>query len=137
MIDIRVNTSNTAKATKRSVSKFYYHWLLQYFAKFPVRVRCSLSVIIDERDLPRNAVDPYTLLKMMLNHAIRRDHKETRDVVTRVHRWTRNAPISCELRMCSWAPLDFTTKTFIYARTPIKTKSNLPDASRSNSVAPT
>jgi hypothetical protein len=64
--------------------KFYYHWLLQYFVKFPISDRCGLSVIIDERDLPKDATDPYTPLKIMLNRAIRRDHNETRDVVTRV-----------------------------------------------------
>src|SRR3954453_11711541 len=43
--------------------KFYYHWLLRYFAKFPVRDRCHLRVIIDERDIPGRK-DPYTPLKI-------------------------------------------------------------------------
>src|SRR5215216_1541000 len=34
--------------------KFYYHWLLQHFVKFPIRHRCHLRVIIDERPLPKD-----------------------------------------------------------------------------------
>jgi hypothetical protein len=61
--------------------KFYYHWLLRYFAKFPVRHRCHLRVIIDERSVTG---DPYTTLKIILNHAMRRDFNATADVVTKV-----------------------------------------------------
>src|SRR3954471_20734049 len=61
--------------------KFYFHWLLKHFAKFPIRHRCQLRVIIDERPVKG---DPYTPLKIILNHAIRRDFEATTDVVTRV-----------------------------------------------------
>lgn len=61
--------------------KFYYHWLLKYFVKFPIRHQCHLRVIIDER---KAKGDPYTTLKIILNHAIRRDFKATTDVVTKV-----------------------------------------------------
>jgi hypothetical protein len=64
--------------------KFYYHWLLQYFAKFPVKHRCHLRVIIDQRDLPRDNPDPYTPLKIILNHGIRKEFDTTTDVVTKV-----------------------------------------------------
>src|SRR4029079_1912260 len=37
--------------------KSYYHWLLRYFAKFPLRHQCHLRVIIDDRSLPKNAKD--------------------------------------------------------------------------------
>jgi hypothetical protein len=64
--------------------KFYYHWLLKYFVKFPVRHRCHLRVIIDERPLPKKAPDPYTLLKIILNHGIRKEFQTSTDVVTEV-----------------------------------------------------
>jgi hypothetical protein len=64
--------------------KFYYHWLLRYFAKFPVIHQCQLRVIIDERALPADNPDPYTPLKIILNHGIRKEFKTTSDVVTRV-----------------------------------------------------
>jgi hypothetical protein len=41
-------------------------------------------VIIDERPLPADNPDPYTPLKVILNHAIRRDFKGTTDIVTKV-----------------------------------------------------
>ena len=63
--------------------KFYYHWLLG-FVKFPVKHRCHLRVIIDERPLPRDAPDPYTPLKIILNHGIRQEFQATTDVVTKV-----------------------------------------------------
>jgi hypothetical protein len=65
--------------------KFYYHWLLWYFAKFPLKHNCHLRVIIDERPLPRDAGDPYTKLKFALNNGIRKELGATRDVVTKVH----------------------------------------------------
>jgi hypothetical protein len=43
--------------------KTYYHWLLRYFAKFPLRHRCQLRVIIDDRNPPKDAKDPFTKLK--------------------------------------------------------------------------
>ena len=61
--------------------KFYFHWLLRYFAKFPIKHRCHLRVIIDERPVQG---DPYTPLRIILNRAIRRDYGATDDVVTRV-----------------------------------------------------
>jgi hypothetical protein len=48
--------------------KFYYHFLLKYFAKFPLRHRCRMEVIIDERQVKG---DPYAALKVILNHGIR------------------------------------------------------------------
>ncbi len=51
--------------------KFYYHWLLRYFAHLPVRHQCHLRVIIDERDIPGRK-DPYTPLKIILNRGIRK-----------------------------------------------------------------
>lgn len=63
--------------------KVYYHWLLRYFAQFPVRHRCPLRVIIDERDIPGRK-DPYTPLKIILNHGIRKTFQTTTDVVTKV-----------------------------------------------------
>jgi hypothetical protein len=64
--------------------KFYYHWLLKYFAKFPVWHQCELRVIIDERNLPAEAKDPYTLLKIILNNGIRKEFQVSREVVTEV-----------------------------------------------------
>jgi hypothetical protein len=61
--------------------KFYFHWLLQYFAKFPVMHQCQLRVIIDERPVKG---DPYTPLKIILNHGIRKKFQATTDVVTKV-----------------------------------------------------
>jgi hypothetical protein len=66
--------------------KSYYHWLLRYFVKFPLRHRCTLRVIIDERGLPLGAGDPYTKLKFALNNGIRKElGATTRDVVSKVH----------------------------------------------------
>jgi hypothetical protein len=64
--------------------KFYYHWLLRYFARFPVEHGCPLRVIIDERYLYKDTTDPYTLLKILLNRGIRREFQTTTDVVTKV-----------------------------------------------------
>lgn len=65
--------------------KTYYHWLLWYFAKFPLRHRCKLRVIIDDRNLPKNAKDPFTKLKFALNNGIRKELDATADdVVTEV-----------------------------------------------------
>ena len=64
--------------------KSYYHWLLRYFAKFPLRHQCHLRVIIDDRSLPKNAKDPFTKLKFALNNGIRKELGATRDVVTKV-----------------------------------------------------
>ena len=64
--------------------KFYYHWLLRYFVKFPLRHDCHLRVIIDERDLPADAGDPYTQLKFTLNNGIRKEFGVERNVVTKV-----------------------------------------------------
>ena len=64
--------------------KFYYHWILRYFVKFPVKHRCHLRVIIDDRTLPRDEQDPYTTLKIILNHGIRQEFQTTTDVVTKV-----------------------------------------------------
>jgi hypothetical protein len=65
--------------------KTYYHWLLRYFVKFPLRHRCKLRVIIDDRNLPRNAKDPFTKLKFALNNGIRKELDATADdVVTEV-----------------------------------------------------
>jgi hypothetical protein len=64
--------------------KSYYHWLLRYFAKFPLRHQCQLRVIIDDRNLPKNAKDPFTKLKFALNNGIRKELGATRDVVTKV-----------------------------------------------------
>jgi hypothetical protein len=63
--------------------KFYYHFLLRYFAKFPVRHRCHMEVIIDERHVKG---DFYAALKVILNHGIRKHYKNapTEDVATRV-----------------------------------------------------
>jgi hypothetical protein len=61
--------------------KFYYHWLLRYFAKFPLRHRCHLRVIIDERKVKG---DPYTPLWIILNNGIRKEFGIDRDVVTKV-----------------------------------------------------
>jgi hypothetical protein len=65
--------------------KTYYHWLLRYFAEFPLRHKCKLRVIIDDRKLPRNAKDPFTKLKFALNNGIRKEIDPTADdVVTEV-----------------------------------------------------
>jgi hypothetical protein len=64
--------------------KFYYHWLLRYFAKFPIMHQCHLRVIIDERTLPADNPDPYTALKIILNHGIRKKFQAATDVVTKV-----------------------------------------------------
>jgi hypothetical protein len=65
--------------------KTYYHWLLWYFAQFPLRHRCKLRVIIDDRNLPKNAKDPFTKLKFALNNGIRKELDATADdVVTEV-----------------------------------------------------
>jgi hypothetical protein len=64
--------------------KFYYHWLLKYFAQFPVRHRCQLRVIIDERPLPKDDPDPYTPLRIILNRGIRKQFHTTTDVVKNV-----------------------------------------------------
>jgi hypothetical protein len=65
--------------------KTYYHWLLWYFAKFPLRHRCKLRVIIDDRNLPKDAKDPFTKLKFALNNGIRKELDQTADdVVTEV-----------------------------------------------------
>jgi len=65
--------------------KTYYHWLLWYFAKFPLRHRCKLRVIIDNRSLPKSAADPFTKLKFALNNGIRKELDPTAvDVVTEV-----------------------------------------------------
>jgi len=64
--------------------KTYYHWLLRYFAKFPLRHRCQLRVIIDDRNLPKDAKDPFTKLKFALNNGIRKELKATTEVVTEV-----------------------------------------------------
>jgi hypothetical protein len=65
--------------------KTYYHWLLWYFAPFPLRHRCKLRVIIDDRNLPKNAKDPFTKLKFALNNGIRKELDATAvDVVTEV-----------------------------------------------------
>lgn len=61
--------------------KFYYHWLLGYFAKFPLRHQCDLRVLIDERPVKG---DPYAKLFYTLNNGIRKELNATRDVVTRV-----------------------------------------------------
>src|ERR1044072_1342094 len=61
--------------------KFYYHWLLRYFAEFPIRHQCHLRVIIDERQVKG---DPYTPLKIILNYGIRKQFNATTDVVTRI-----------------------------------------------------
>jgi hypothetical protein len=65
--------------------KTYYHWLLRYFAKFPLRHRCQLRVFIDDRNLPKNATDPFAKLKFALNNGIRKELDATADdVVTEV-----------------------------------------------------
>jgi Protein of unknown function (DUF3800) len=61
--------------------KFYYHWLLRYFAKCPIKHRCHLCVIIDERVIQG---DPYTPLKIILNYGIRKQFGVERDVVANV-----------------------------------------------------
>jgi hypothetical protein len=61
--------------------KFYYHFLLRYFAKFADRHRCQMEVIIDERPVKG---DPYTVLKIVLNRGIRKEFKVTTDLVSRV-----------------------------------------------------
>ncbi len=60
--------------------KFYYHWLLRYFAQFPVVHRCHLRVIIDERPVKG---DPYTPLHIILNRGIRKEFGVDTDVVKR------------------------------------------------------
>lgn len=65
--------------------KFYYHWLLRYFVKFPLRDRCALRVIIDERNLPADTGDPYATLKYALNNGIRKEFGTKHDVVSHVH----------------------------------------------------
>jgi hypothetical protein len=65
--------------------KFYYHWLLRYFAKFPIEHGCQMRVIIDERPLPKNSADPYTKLYYALNNGIRKELNVDRDVVYKVH----------------------------------------------------
>ena len=65
--------------------KTYYHWLLLYFARFPIRHRCTLEVFVDNRNLPKNAKDPFTKLKFALNNGIRKKLDPTADdVVTEV-----------------------------------------------------
>jgi hypothetical protein len=61
--------------------KFYYHWLLRYFAPFPLDHGCGLEVLIDERSVKG---DPYTKLFHTLNNGIRKELKAKRDVVTLV-----------------------------------------------------
>lgn len=61
--------------------KFYYHWLLRYFAPLAIQHQCHLRVIIDDRPVKG---DPYAVLKIILNRAIRRDLGATTDVVTKV-----------------------------------------------------
>jgi hypothetical protein len=41
-------------------------------------------VIIDERDLPNDAPDPYTPLKIIVNIGIRKDFRANTDIVTKV-----------------------------------------------------
>jgi hypothetical protein len=65
--------------------KFYYHWLLRYFAKFPIAKDCQMRVIIDERTLPKDSGDPYTKLYYALNNGIRKELNVDRDVVSKVH----------------------------------------------------
>jgi hypothetical protein len=65
--------------------KFYYHWLLRYFAKFPIAHDCQMRVIIDERPLPKDSGDPYTKLYYALNNGIRKELNVDRDVVYKVH----------------------------------------------------
>jgi hypothetical protein len=64
--------------------KFYYHFLLRYFGEYPIRHRCQMEVFIDERALPKGSDDPYEVLKIVLNHGIRKKFSETREVVARV-----------------------------------------------------
>jgi hypothetical protein len=65
--------------------KTYYHWLLRYFAKFPLRHRCKLRVIIDDRTLPKSSKDPFTRLKFALNNGVRKELDPTADdIVTEV-----------------------------------------------------
>jgi hypothetical protein len=65
--------------------KFYYHWLLRYFAKFPLLHRCQLKVIIDERPAQADSLTHLTRLKYMLNNGIRKELDATAtDVVTDV-----------------------------------------------------
>ena len=61
--------------------KTYYHWLLRYFAPFPLRHGCKLRVIIDDRNLPKNIKDPFTALKFTLNNGIRKELDKTADDV--------------------------------------------------------
>jgi hypothetical protein len=63
--------------------KFYYHFLLSYFALFAVKHRCPMEVIIDERSVKG---DPCTVLKIVLNHGRRKHYKNapSDDVVTRL-----------------------------------------------------
>jgi hypothetical protein len=85
ILDTRDPKYNTFSQGDRELGfyKFYYHFLLKYFAKFPVRHRCHLEVIIDERQVKG---DPYIVLKTILNHGIRKHYKHapSNDVVTRV-----------------------------------------------------
>jgi hypothetical protein len=65
--------------------KFYYQWLLRYFARFPIEHGCQMRVIIDERNVPTGSGDPYTKLYYALNNGIRKEMNVDRDVVYKVH----------------------------------------------------
>jgi len=65
--------------------KFYYHWLLHYFARFPIAHKCQMRVIIDERSLPKDSGDPYKKLYYALNNGIRKELNVNRDFVSKVH----------------------------------------------------
>jgi hypothetical protein len=61
--------------------KFYYHFLLRYFAKYAHANNCPLEVIIDERPVKG---DPYAVLKIILNNGIRKKFNISTDLVSRV-----------------------------------------------------
>lgn len=65
--------------------KFYYHGLHRHFAPFPLKHRCRLRVIIDERTIPRGVANPYIKLKYALNNGVRKDYRVKRDVIASVH----------------------------------------------------
>jgi len=61
--------------------KFYYQFLLRYFAVFPHRHHCGMDVIIDDRDVRR---DHLSVLHIVLNHGIKKMFNVTNDLVKSV-----------------------------------------------------
>lgn len=64
--------------------KFYYHFLLKYFAKFAVNNDCWLDIVIDERDYSVELGDPLKALHVILNNGIKKEFGIADGLVTSV-----------------------------------------------------